>query len=183
MVEDVTGSSCISTHAVNFCLLSVSFCESELKTGGVLQGCRVGGKISDSNSNLSKISGSRLRPCQNFLLRLVNIKGTKFDCDNRWKSCCTARYLCFNKSFKRNCTISTGIPNLGVWCKNEPLAYPESDKKSESDSQCCLESDTDSLWLRLRLRLRLRNPGVQEAVGCVLTHAEAWKLWLQRVWN
>ena len=30
---------------------------------------------------------------------------------------CTARNLCFNKSFKRNCTISTLIPNLGVWCK------------------------------------------------------------------
>jgi len=29
----------------------------------------------------------------------------------------TARNLCFNKSFKRNCTISTGIPNLGVWCE------------------------------------------------------------------
>jgi len=25
--------------------------------------------------------------------------------------------ICFNKSFKRNCTISTGIANLGVWCK------------------------------------------------------------------
>jgi len=25
---------------------------------------------------------------------------------------CTARNLCFNISFKRNCTISTGIPNL-----------------------------------------------------------------------
>jgi len=25
--------------------------------------------------------------------------------------------ICFNKTFKRNCTISTGIPNLGVWCK------------------------------------------------------------------
>jgi len=24
---------------------------------------------------------------------------------------------CFNKSLKRNCTVSTGIPNLGVWCK------------------------------------------------------------------
>jgi len=23
----------------------------------------------------------------------------------------------FQQSFKRNCTISTGIPNLGVWCK------------------------------------------------------------------
>jgi len=25
--------------------------------------------------------------------------------------------ICFNKSLKRNCTISTGSPNLGVWCK------------------------------------------------------------------
>jgi len=25
--------------------------------------------------------------------------------------------ICFNKSFKRNSTISTGIPNLEVWCK------------------------------------------------------------------
>jgi len=24
----------------------------------------------------------------------------------------TSRIICFNKSFKRNCTISTGIPNL-----------------------------------------------------------------------
>jgi len=31
------------------------------------------------------------------------------------KSWYTARILCFNKRFKRNCTISTGIPNL--WCK------------------------------------------------------------------
>jgi len=23
----------------------------------------------------------------------------------------------FGQNFKRNCTISTGIPNLGVWCK------------------------------------------------------------------
>jgi len=37
----------------------------------------------------------------------------------------TARNLCF----KRNCTISTGIPNLGVWCKNDPSGHTESDKK------------------------------------------------------
>jgi len=28
-----------------------------------------------------------------------------------------AGIVCFNKTFKRNSTISTGIPNLGVWCK------------------------------------------------------------------
>ena len=33
------------------------------------------------------------------------------------KSWYTARIICFNKSFIRNCTISTGIPNIGVWCK------------------------------------------------------------------
>jgi len=27
---------------------------------------------------------------------------------NQWRSWYTARILCFNKSFKRNCTISTG---------------------------------------------------------------------------
>jgi len=34
-----------------------------------------------------------------------------------WKSWYKARSLCFNKSITRNCTISTGIPNLGVWHK------------------------------------------------------------------
>jgi len=38
---------------------------------------------------------------------------------NQRKSWYTARILCFNRSFKRNCTISTGIPNLGVRCKTD----------------------------------------------------------------
>jgi len=39
------------------------------------------------------------------------------------------------KSFKRNHTISTGIPNLGVWCKNNLIGHPESeaDKKKQQD--------------------------------------------------
>jgi len=33
-------------------------------------------------------------------------------------------------NFKKNCTISTGIPNLGVQCKNnDPLGLPESGKE------------------------------------------------------
>ena len=36
---------------------------------------------------------------------------------NQWKSLCTARNLCFNRIFKRNYTISTGISNLEVWRK------------------------------------------------------------------
>ena len=79
----------------------------------IVQGCGVGGKISDSN--LSKISTPtfqhfRLRPLQNFRLRLLNVKGMKFGCQHQWKSCCAAKNLCFNENFKINCTISTGIP-------------------------------------------------------------------------
>ena len=37
--------------------------------------------------------------------------------NTQWKSWCTARILCFNKTFIRNGTISTEIPNLRVWCK------------------------------------------------------------------
>ena len=48
-----------------------------------------------------------------------------------------------NKSFKRNCTISTGIPNLGVWCKNDPIGHLESDKK---------------IRFPVLLGIRLRNP-------------------------
>jgi len=33
--------------------------------------------------------------------------------NTQWKSWYTARILCFNKSFIRNCTNSTGILNLG----------------------------------------------------------------------
>jgi len=39
--------------------------------------------------------------------------------------------LCFNKSFKRNCTVSTGIHNLEYDFKNDPIGHSESksDKK------------------------------------------------------
>jgi len=47
------------------------------------------------------------------MLAVNNFVATSY----QWNSWYTARILCFNKSFKRNCTISTGIPNLGVWCK------------------------------------------------------------------
>jgi len=42
--------------------------------------------------------------------------------------------ICFNISFKINCTISTRIPNSAVWCKNDPFGHPQSDKKPDSDS-------------------------------------------------
>jgi len=55
---------------------------------------------------------------------------------NQWKSWCTARIICFNKIFKRNCTISTGFPNFRGWCKKYSIWLPESDK---------------IIWLRHRL--------------------------------
>ena len=51
-------------------------------------------------------------------------------------------YAARNLCFKRNCSISTGIRNLGVWSKNDPTGHPESDKKSDSDFQCCQKSDS-----------------------------------------
>jgi len=39
--------------------------------------------------------------------------------NTQWKSWQTARILYFKKCFKRNCTISTGIPNFGMWCKKK----------------------------------------------------------------
>jgi len=65
------------------------------------QGCKVGGKMSDSNS-LTKSEWS---------LAVNHFVATT----TQWKLWYTARIFCFNKSFKRNCTISTGIHNLGVW--------------------------------------------------------------------
>ena len=60
----------------------------------------------------------QLRPFPNFRLQLLNIKLLKIGSQNfvvtstQLKSQYTARILCFNKSFIRNCTVSTGIPNL-----------------------------------------------------------------------
>ena len=92
------------------------------------QGCGVGGKISDSDSNsdLSKISDSDSWTQKEWNLTVKN----------HWKSWCIARNLCFNKSFKRSCTISTGILNLGVHCdvKNDPIGHPESESENKSDS-------------------------------------------------
>jgi len=90
------------------------------------QGCTIKGKISDSdlskipNSNIAKISDSDLSTISDSNSQLLNINRMKF-----YNFVATSiignhgalQKICFNKSFKRNCTISTGIPNLGVWCK------------------------------------------------------------------
>jgi len=134
---------------------------------GANKGCGFGGKISDSDSNsdsdLTKISDSRLR------LRLIKIsnfrhrlppptfprfptptpyhKGNEIWLLQSMDIVVHSKKSRFQQNFQRNCIISTGISNLGVWSKNDPIGRPvsESDKKSHSDSQCCQESsDSDS---------------------------------------
>jgi len=61
-----------------------------------------------SDSDLSKISDSLT--LSEWSLTVKNVAAAR----NQWKSWYTAIILCFNKSFIRNCTVSTGIPNLGV---------------------------------------------------------------------
>jgi len=62
-------------------------------------------------------------------LQLFNKTWMYFGCQqfvatsNQWKSRYRARILCFNKSFKRNCKISTGIPDLGVQRKNDSIGH------------------------------------------------------------
>ena len=59
----------------------------------------------------------------NFRLRHLYITWVKFGCQqflansNQWKLWYSAKIFCFNKGFKRNCTISRGIPKFGVWYK------------------------------------------------------------------
>ena len=116
------------------------------------RGCGVGGKIADSNSDLSKISDSRLRlpkisdsdshsgdfkiSDSDSRLWLLNI--------NEWNltveingSRGAQQEICFNKSFERNCTISTGIPNLGVWCKNWSNWTSGVGVGQENQEKCC----------------------------------------------
>jgi len=53
----------------------------------------------------------------------------------QWKLWYTARILCFKTSFKRNCTISTGIPNLKLCCKKTiQLNFRSWTKTSDSNS-------------------------------------------------
>jgi len=142
------------------------------------QGCVVGVKISDSNSDLYKISDSDSHfikfhtptpdsglskfptPCR---VRLLNIKGMKFGFQNQWKSWCTATNL-FQQEFQKKLYHSNRNSQFWSVChvKNDPIGHPE----SESDKNIRLwlsvllgirlhRKNSDSL----RLRLRLRNPG------------------------
>ena len=70
-----------------------------------------------SDSNLSEISDSWLWLSKFLTPDSDSLTLREWNWAVKIKSWCTARNVCFNKSFKSNCTISTGIPTLGVWCK------------------------------------------------------------------
>jgi len=63
--------------------------------------------------------------------------------ENQWKSWYTTRNLFQQVS---NCTISTGIPNLGVWCKkwSNWTSRVEVGKKNPTRLPVCQESHFDS---------------------------------------
>ena len=89
-------------------------------------GSGVRGKIFD----FSKISDSDSLILSEWNLAVNNFVAT----NTQWKSWYTTRIICINKSFIRNCAISTGIANLGVWYKNIQLDFRSRTKKSDSDS-------------------------------------------------
>jgi len=60
---------------------------------------------------------------------------------------------CFNKSFKRNCTISTGSPNLRVWCKKWSNWTSGVGVGQKNPTPCVVRNPTPPK------NLRLRNPG------------------------
>jgi len=63
----------------------------------------------------------------------------------------------FQQKFQKYCTISTGIPYLGVWCKNDPIGHPE----SESDKKIRLR-----LPVLLAIRLRL-HPKISDSATLI----------------
>ena len=68
---------------------------------------------------------------------------------------CTARNLCFNKSFKSNCTISTRILNLRVWFKkwSNWTSGAKVGQKNPTPTPSVVRNPTPPK------NLRLRNPG------------------------
>ena len=111
-----------------------------------------------STANHSRVADSEIKystptpTFPKFWTQLLNIERMKFGCQNEWKSWC--REICFNKSFNRNCAISTGIPNLGVWFKRWSDWTSGVGQKSPTPS--VVRNPTPHK--NLRLRHRLRNP-------------------------
>jgi len=62
----------------NICHAKDCWRKIDIKT----QGCQVAGKMSDSNSDFSKISDCRLRTFQHFQLQILNSKWMKFACQD-----------------------------------------------------------------------------------------------------
>jgi len=131
------------------------------------QGCGVGGKISDfdSNSDPCKISDSPHRPFQisdsdpltlkewNLAVKINGNRGAQQE-------------ICFNKSFNRNCTILTGIPNLRSDVKNDPIEHLESDKKIQL-----------RLPVLLGIRLHQKTPTAYDSNSSSDSEPSLWHPW------
>jgi len=79
--------------------------------------------------------------------------------NNQWKSWYTARSLCFNKNLKRNCTISTEIPNLGVCCKIVSKWTSEVGQRNPTPTPSVVRNPTPNP----PKNLPLRNPAANNA--------------------
>ena len=55
---------------------------------------------------------------------------------SQWKPWYKARIMCFNKSFRRNCIISTWIPTSGSVVQKIQVYFRSRTKKSDSGSRC-----------------------------------------------
>jgi len=104
----------------------------------------------------------QLRLFQNFRFRLRSTPPVNnfVATSNQWKSWYTAKSICFKESFKRNCTISTGIPIFRSVMQNDSIGFTE----SESNKKIQLRQRFRFLvFLGIRLRpktsesLRLRS--------------------------
>jgi len=105
-------------------------------------------KISESDSDLCKIPDSLTWREWNLAVDINGNRGAQQE-------------ICFSKSFKRNCTISTGFPKFkSIDVKNDPLGHPGSDSDKKLRLPVLLgirlhPKTSDSV----RLQLRLGNPG------------------------
>jgi len=105
--------------------------------------CRAGLQSRMWNIQLRPFQNFRLRPFQNFWLRFLNIREWNLDVKINGNRGAQQEISVSTKVSKEIVPFQQEFPILECDVKNDPIGYPESesDKKSDSDSQCCEESD------------------------------------------